>query len=99
MTITDPQAGPSGGRVARGPDSTRPRLFRRLARAALWFVGVIRAVVPAAVVYAAAIPPRYSVEAPTVRVEPTPARVARGKSLASVLSCVQCHADPATGAE
>lgn len=40
--------------------------------------------------------PRYDVERVDLRVERTPARLARGKKLASIL-CVGCHADPVTG--
>jgi mono/diheme cytochrome c family protein len=40
--------------------------------------------------------PRYPVERIDLRVEATPARLARGKKLAGIL-CVGCHLDPATG--
>jgi mono/diheme cytochrome c family protein len=71
---------------------------RRLARWALWSLGALLTVVSGAVLYAIAVPPRYPARALAVRIEPNPDRVARGKALASVLFCTQCHADPATGA-
>ena len=39
--------------------------------------------------------PRYPVEKVTFKAEPTPARIERGKELASIL-CANCHADPTT---
>jgi len=85
--------GEAPGRLGKA----RGRL-RRVFRVGAWALGARPAiVVVGAIVYALAFLPRYPVKTPTIRIDPTPDRVARGKALANVLACVQCHADPAAG--
>ncbi len=78
-------------------EKPRSRSGRRVIRIGIWVLGVLLLLLAGFVGYALAFPGRYSVPTVDIRIEPSPDRVARGKALASMLFCVQCHVDPATG--